>query len=444
MRTLQTVAFASALIRPIVAATAIAVALTPPTSPALTGQQVVEIPVQDRPLDAGFAEIFRVGVLDGESWETLNRVVKVAFDAQSNLYVFDRGVFLSSDLRVLVFDQSSRFLRGFGSAGDGPGEFRMPRRYAVNRDGQTIVSDVRAYHVFDENGKFVHRIRPSTRSQRDLLPSEILPDPRGGAVFAGDFGTGEGPPGGNRPQPTSRPIMRLELDDALLDADTVLHAWLPPLGEPGEGLPKSIEVEGGVVDLTSAYGNSALPRALSPRLLVGILPDGGIVYSDSSAYALKVTSSGSSEPVRVITRPFRPRPVTPAIREEFKEGAEAGVMRAGAEGSAVGTALRITNFADLGPVSGMPELTFYPEVPVLRDLSVTWEGRIWVGRTGERLEGAGPIDVLTPEGGYIGTFLPGATAMPDAFGPDGLAAFIEKDEMDVARVVVRRLPAAVR
>ena len=34
--------------------------------------------------------------------------------------------------------------------------------------------------------------------------------------------------------------------------------------------------------------------------------------------------------------------------------------------------------------------------------------------------------------------------MPDAFGPDGLAVFIELDEFDVASVVVRRLPVEVR
>lgn len=34
--------------------------------------------------------------------------------------------------------------------------------------------------------------------------------------------------------------------------------------------------------------------------------------------------------------------------------------------------------------------------------------------------------------------------MPDAFGPDGLAAFIELDEFDVPSVVVRRLPVEVR
>ena len=56
----------------------------------------------------------------------------------------------------------------------------------------------------------------------------------------------------------------------------------------------------------------------------------------------------------------------------------------------------------------------------------------------------GPIDVVTADGRYVGTFATEATALPDAFGPDGMAAFIELDEFDVASVVVRRLPATVR
>ena len=47
-------------------------------------------------------------------------------------------------------------------------------------------------------------------------------------------------------------------------------------------------------------------------------------------------------------------------------------------------------------------------------------------------------------GRYVGTYATGATAMPSAFGPDGLAAFIETDDFDVPVVVVRRLPGAVR
>ncbi|MDE0520350.1 MAG: hypothetical protein OXH79_00135, partial [Boseongicola sp.] len=90
------------------------------------------------------------------------------------------------------------------------------------------------------------------------------------------------------------------------------------------------------------------------------------------------------------------------------------------------------------------EERYFPEVPVLRSLATSWNGRIWVQRRGEHPESDGPIDVVTADGEYVGTFSTDATAMPDAFGPDGLAAFIEFDEFDVARVVVRRLPDGVR
>ncbi|WP_420615151.1 hypothetical protein [Candidatus Palauibacter sp.] len=89
-------------------------------------------------------------------------------------------------------------------------------------------------------------------------------------------------------------------------------------------------------------------------------------------------------------------------------------------------------------------MPFYHEIPVLHEFATTWEGGIWVQRRGEHPESGGPIDVLTPEGEYIGTYVAHATKTPDAFGPEGFAAFIELDDFEVASVVVRRLPTAVR
>ena len=56
----------------------------------------------------------------------------------------------------------------------------------------------------------------------------------------------------------------------------------------------------------------------------------------------------------------------------------------------------------------------------------------------------GPIDLLTADGRYLGTLRADATSMPSAFGPDGLVAFVERDELDVPTVVVKRLPTEVR
>ena len=58
------------------------------------------------------------------------------------------------------------------------------------------------------------------------------------------------------------------------------------------------------------------------------------------------------------------------------------------------------------------------------------------------------IDVWNPDGRYIGTLPPADPPadppMPDAFGPDGLAAWVEVDELDVPMVVVGRLGGGVR
>ena len=86
---------------------------------------------------------------------------------------------------------------------------------------------------------------------------------------------------------------------------------------------------------------------------------------------------------------------------------------------------------------------FHEEVPVVRGLKATWDGALWIQRRGEDpWDDSGPIDVFNGDGEYAGTLPPGE--MPDAFGPDGLAAFVERDEMDVPTIVVRRLPAEVR
>ena len=87
---------------------------------ALQAQEVVELPGRDRLIEPDFEEVYSVGVLDGESWEMFGRIRRVAFDAESNLYVFDASDALGSDLRVLIFDRAGGFVREFGSSGEAP------------------------------------------------------------------------------------------------------------------------------------------------------------------------------------------------------------------------------------------------------------------------------------------------------------------------------------
>ena len=174
----------------------------------LPAQEVVELPGQDQRIEPDFEEVYRVGVLDGESWEMFGQVNQVAFDAEGNLYVFDGTGDLggSGDLRVLVFDAAGGFLREFGSWGGGPGEFMRPVAFAVLRDGTTVVSDLghRAYQLFDASGAFQRMVRAG--DEPGLWVSRgIRPDPRGGAVFGaetsgGDLGFSVGSPGAAPPR----------------------------------------------------------------------------------------------------------------------------------------------------------------------------------------------------------------------------------------------------
>ena len=412
---------------------------------------------QDRPIDADFEEVFRVGAVEGEPWELFASIKKVAFDERGNLYVFDDGGdSMEPDLRIVVFDRSGAFVREFGRAGEGPGEFGSPSSYGVMRNGITVVGDRdhQAYHLFDASGellRMVHDRNVVTRnglSVSGVVSGPIQVDPRGGAVYKT---TNEGI---RRDTGIDhRSIWRRILGGEDIRSEVAVRAWRPP----SEPQPDAFQLSDDVPDITGDSGQSIDLRELyrgvtrtpifEPKVLYGLLPDGSIVYSDSSAYALKIAPPESEGPVRTITRPIEPRPVTERIKEEHKRKTEERraarapsptMRRIEAMRAAVGGSTRSR------PMISTREAPFYSVVPVIQRLSTTWEGRIWVMRQGDEILEDGPIDVLTADGEYVGTYRTGATMIPNAFGPDGLAVFIERDEFDVATVVVRRLPADVR
>ncbi len=454
-------------------------------APAAGGaQQVVELPARDQRLDPGFEEVFRVGVYDGEDWEMFATIPKVAFDAEGNLYVFDSGGgVLDPELRVVVFDRTGAFLREFGSAGEGPGEFRMPRTYDVMRDGTTVVGDTghQAYHIFNASGEFVRMVRAGGAESsgasggagmtvRTTTMRAIQVDPRGGSVYSAGESVTQNLPGAEAPE--YRPVTRHFLDGEAARTETVVEAWLPPRESQDDAIEVSgnapvVAASGGqMVSLRDALRGITRPATFEPPLRMGLLPDGGIVYSDSSAYTLKIAAPDGGALVRTITRPFDPDSVTEAVQEEYRR--KMAERRAGGAGRPRPSGIQVMNLrtggtARAGAASGagsggvslggasfgefslsIGEAPFYPVIPVIRKLATTWDGRIWVMRQGDELLEDGPIDVLAAGGEYAGTYRTGATKMPDAFGPDGMAAFIEFDDLGVASVVVRKLPAGVR
>ncbi len=124
--------------RTAIVGTILTVALSLIASP-LAAQQVVELPAEDRLLDADFEEVYRVGAVTGEDWETFGNVHDLAFDRLGNLYVVD-----TQGARIVVVNPEGGFVRQLGGVGTGPGEFDQHNttsmRIAMLSDGRAGVN----------------------------------------------------------------------------------------------------------------------------------------------------------------------------------------------------------------------------------------------------------------------------------------------------------------
>ena len=390
------------------------------TAGPLAAQDLIELPAQDSFLVGAFQELYRVGsVLDGR-WDTFGNIGDVAFDAAGNLHIFD-----TQGLRVSVVDQSGSLVRQFGRRGEGPGEFAGDfgelLRLVALPDGRTVVYTWNrgAFAVFRTSGEFERTIRITGGARTTFMGLQALPD--GAAVLAtSPVLRPATPPADVRIQTGARrsfrAIERFRLDGYQTTGDTVARAWNPP----------------------------GAPTGFVPPVIGGALADGSIAFTDSSAYAIKIVTPAGNL-ARVLTRPIRPDPVSErdkVLFTEWKRQLERDFAKDLARLG--GTHADIADEVSAHSRRQAEVMVFYHEIPVVRTLKTTWGGNIWVQRRGATLVADGAIDILTSDGRYLGTYPPSATAMPSAFGPDGLMAFVERNELDVHTVVVRRLPPGVR
>jgi hypothetical protein len=88
----------------------------------------------------------------------------------------------------------------------------------------------------------------------------------------------------------------------------------------------------------------------------------------------------------------------------------------------------------------LANMTFAEVMPMVQGITTDPTGRIWVERSPAKFGEPGPIELITADGAYIGTIT--GKRRPGAVNANGtLAAWVERDDLDVERVVVRRLPA---
>ena len=389
-------------------------------------QQIIQLPAEDRWLEADFEELYRLGSMAGEDWEQFGSLASVAFDGAGNLFVFDR---LMQTQIVFVVGSDGRLVRQLGGRGEGPGEFHAGGAMAVFADGRVAVVDVgrRGYHIFAADGEFERLVRIAKPSGVTSV-GRVVAQPGADAIIGvPTLATAMTITGAAFREPvrfpTSHPFERTTLAGEETTTDTIGDAWLPP-----------IDLEG--LDNTDRVNAAPMPTRLlpefSPELHWGVLSDGRVVFSDSTTYAVKVVEADAGV-VRILKRPFQPEPVTGRmIRAEKRRRVDRLE-----ENVAPGANLQARR-------RSIEELEFHTELSVIRGLGTTWDGYIWVLRRGEGPRDDGPIDVLAPDGRYLGSYPAGTTALPAAFGPDGLVAFVEVSELGVQTVVVKRVVGKVQ
>ena len=398
-----------------------------------TAQEIVELPAEDRWLEVDFAEVYTVGSLTGADWEQFGDVKTVAFDGAGRLHVFD-----DQASRIVVVDVMGGLIHEFGREGEGPGEFRSAVAMAVLTDGSVVVGDTghRAYSVFDANGAFQRAVRMGG-DPRTAIVGRLFGQPGQNALVSqATFGT-EGTAAyirDNAPLPpdTTKPIERINLMGEEISKTTIAEAWLPPLAD---------SMSTGMV-FNGVEFKIPRPLAFGVGLHWGVLPDGSVAFSDTTTYAVKIADADAGVR-RVYTRPIPPEPITDRfIRadqerriRQLEETPDEDLSVATLDGVPVETPATVRRRR----LRRIENLQYGEAVPVVRDLGTAWDGRIWVMRRGEEPTSDGPIDVISPDGRYMGSYPAGSTRMPAAFGPGGLMAFVEQDEFGVETVVVKRV-----
>jgi hypothetical protein len=338
---------------------------------------------KDRILEAEFSrDLVLGGKAEGpESFYRL-RPAQLAVSPDGRLIVLD-----GDNHRVHVFDPSGAHVASLGRAGQGPGEFVYPAAVAGLAEGQL--------GVFDFGKGQVVRFAPDGVA----LPQTSLPLPFDGAgmthVSGGLLFGARGARGGV-------PAVRRLVHTGVGGTVSLASVETAP--------PRHVRYESCGVSLTQ-------PPLFTPEIL----------WSSNGSRTAAVSGDGYSVQVfdgLKLVAEIRREIVATEVTEKLarRRLGEGQWMNVGGRECLIPTdeILRARGFA--------------PRLPVLEGVSVSPSGAIWVRRAGV---GGQPsqIDVFSPSGEYQGTLEPDAP-FPHRFLGDGRLVTIEKDELDVDRVVL--------
>ncbi|HET7463813.1 MAG TPA: 6-bladed beta-propeller, partial [Longimicrobium sp.] len=236
-------------------------------------QQVIRLPGQDRPLGGTVPTVFRVGAIEGRSWEMLDNAEQAVFDRADNLYVLDRG-----NARVLVFDRAGRFVRQLGRKGGGPGELEAPVGVAILANGDAAVLDLAHQNLtlFAADGRFRRTV--PWNGAWGMPARQIAADPSGGVLAMLRPGLS---PDAVRSGAAVRRIQALSRVELEGNGSAARLLEIPD--------PTVIQQSGSGSGGARTFNVRMLgPPEFSPLTLWGALPGGGVALTHTQLYTVKV------------------------------------------------------------------------------------------------------------------------------------------------------------
>jgi len=407
--------------RPLAALLALAAAAAVPA--ALQAQPNVNLAAADRTLAGRLAPEYELAGPGGAAGEAFGSVSGLAFDAAENLYVLDRG-----RRRVTVFDRAGHRVREFGE-----GRLSIPMSLALADDGSVLVADLEkdGVVVFSGEGEY----RSTVTFPAGFSPNVAVQGYPGGGMMATLR------PAAASAAPRGTPVRTATALSVVPLAGTAEPRELMVVRESTQQEEEESTTATAAVGGGGQQFTTRIRPALGPALLWGVLPGGGVAVVNTETYRVLVAGpQGRVE--RVIRRAIAPRPVSDADREAFN--------RSRRRASGGGATRVVTRSSDGGSISipggavqaQFADVPFADMLPVVQRLSVDRKGRLWIERAPPVWGQPGPVDVVTADGTYLGTLR--GEPFPRAFSRGGLTAAVLPGASGEPRVVVRRLPEALR
>jgi hypothetical protein len=352
------------------------------------GVEIVTSPGEDLELAWNARPLFTLGGKE-EGPESFYSIAPgtVDVDRDGRLYLLDLNA-----ARVTVFDTTGELLRLQGGEGGGPGESLSPNGIAVSPEGEVSVFD------FGKGGLVRFAADGTVLPELPFREFPTWSKQRHFAVAGSGYAVSA-----NAISPLAERRTH-QLRRLVEDTVTTLAEL-----EPVELRQLLVDRCGGGIRRAPIFAPDLIWDAQAERIAANSEP----------GYTVTIFEHG--RPLSSIRRAIEPSPATRALA--FTEVAEGLAMTFG------------HGPCNITPQELVDGLGFAEIVPIILNVRLAHDGTLWVERRADGGAAGSRIDLFDPTGAYLGT-LPPDTPFPVLLMPGGRMAVIEKDEFDVARLVI--------